>query len=67
MNAAFKHFKHFDDVFNLHDPVNSPEILEYILKTNFNNYIKGKIFYNQLRDILGHRTFVSDGDPSTAS
>ncbi|KAF9209195.1 hypothetical protein BGZ59_010231 [Podila verticillata] len=66
MNTAFKHF---GDVFTLTIPlfgriilVNSPEIVEHVLKTNFNNYIKGKIFYDQLRDILGHGIFVSDGD-----
>lgn len=36
--------------------------LPFFLIANFNNYIKGKIFYDQLRDILGHGIFVSDGD-----
>ncbi|KAF8944278.1 hypothetical protein BGZ47_004453 [Haplosporangium gracile] len=42
--------------------VNHPMYIEYILKTNFNNYIKGSVFGDQLRDILGNGIFVSDQD-----
>ncbi|KAG0059250.1 hypothetical protein BGZ90_004570 [Linnemannia elongata] len=42
--------------------VNNPMYIEYILKTNFNNYIKGSVFGDQLRDILGNGIFVSDQD-----
>ncbi|KAF9909507.1 hypothetical protein EC991_008489 [Linnemannia zychae] len=42
--------------------VNHPMFIEHILKTNFNNYIKGNIFGDQLRDILGNGIFVSDQD-----
>ncbi|KAF9131530.1 hypothetical protein BGX30_013052 [Mortierella sp. GBA39] len=42
--------------------VNHPMYIEYILKTNFNNYIKGEVFGDQLRDILGNGIFVSDQD-----
>ncbi|KAG0311463.1 hypothetical protein BGZ97_011863 [Linnemannia gamsii] len=42
--------------------VNHPMYIEYILKTNFNNYIKGTVFGDQLRDILGNGIFVSDQD-----
>ncbi|KAG0319750.1 hypothetical protein BGZ99_004942 [Dissophora globulifera] len=62
-------FKHYGNVFSLTVPlfgriilVNTPEHFEYILKTNFNNYIKGKIFRDQLTDILGQGIFVSDQD-----
>ncbi|KAF9932696.1 hypothetical protein FBU30_007539 [Linnemannia zychae] len=62
-------FNHFGDYFSLTLPlfgrvilVNSPEHLEHILKTNFNNYIKGSIFRDQLKDILGRGIFVSDHD-----
>ncbi|KAG0369715.1 hypothetical protein BGX24_002316 [Mortierella sp. AD032] len=42
--------------------VNHPIYIEHILKTNFNNYIKGNVFGDQLRDILGNGIFVSDQD-----
>ncbi|KAI1316066.1 hypothetical protein EDD11_010455 [Mortierella claussenii] len=62
-------FRHFSNVFTMTVPlfgrlimVNTPEHFEYILKTNFNNFIKGKIFHDQLTDILGNGIFVSDQD-----
>ncbi|KAF9134551.1 hypothetical protein BGW39_006644 [Mortierella sp. 14UC] len=64
LNAAFKHF---GDFFSLTIPlfgrvilVNAPEHFEHVLKTNFSNYIKGSIFRDQLKDILGKGIFVSD-------
>ncbi|CAO2839359.1 unnamed protein product [Amaranthus hypochondriacus] len=40
----------------------SPKNVEYILKTNFNNYPKGKHFSTILGDLLGHGIFNVDGD-----
>ncbi|KAG0211625.1 hypothetical protein BGX28_007676 [Mortierella sp. GBA30] len=62
-------FQQFGDVYTLTFPgrglfimVNSPAHIEHVLKTNFNNYIKGNIFSDQVRDILGKGIFVSDGE-----
>ncbi|KAG0297640.1 hypothetical protein BGZ96_005517 [Linnemannia gamsii] len=62
-------FKHFGDFFSLTVPlfgrvilVNTPEHFEHVLKINFNNYVKGSIFRDQLKDILGRGIFVSDQD-----
>ncbi|KAF9094033.1 hypothetical protein BGX23_002582 [Mortierella sp. AD031] len=64
-----KGFQKRGDIYTLTVPyrgrfflVNHPMYIEYILKTNFNNYIKGKVFSDQLRDILGNGIFVSDQD-----
>ncbi|CAI8616326.1 unnamed protein product [Vicia faba] len=40
----------------------NPENVEYILKTNFNNYPKGKQFSAILGDLLGRGIFNVDGD-----
>ncbi|KAK9755358.1 hypothetical protein RND81_01G019400 [Saponaria officinalis] len=40
----------------------NPKNVEYILKTNFNNYPKGKPFSTILGDLLGHGIFNVDGD-----
>ncbi|KAG0339924.1 hypothetical protein BG004_006625 [Podila humilis] len=40
--------------------VNNPKFMEHILKTNFDNYIKGDFFRGLLSDILGRGIFVSD-------
>ncbi|KAJ8770397.1 hypothetical protein K2173_015011 [Erythroxylum novogranatense] len=40
----------------------SPSNVEYILKTNFENYTKGKRFTSILEDFLGQGIFNSDGD-----
>ncbi|KAF9342998.1 hypothetical protein BGX26_006459, partial [Mortierella sp. AD094] len=62
-------FDYFGDVFSLTVPlrgrliaINNPELIEHILKTNFNNYIKGEVFSKQVIDMLGGGIFVSDGD-----
>ncbi|KAF9575067.1 hypothetical protein EC968_004564 [Mortierella alpina] len=62
-------FRHFGGTYTMTLPVfgriifiNSPEQIEYVLKTNFNNYIKGKVFSDQLEDLLGKGIFVSDQD-----
>ncbi|XP_057986060.1 cytochrome P450 704C1 isoform X2 [Hevea brasiliensis] len=39
-----------------------PSNVEYILKTNFQNYGKGEHNYNNLRDLLGDGIFTVDGD-----
>ncbi|KAF9157262.1 hypothetical protein DFQ26_008913 [Actinomortierella ambigua] len=41
--------------------INTPHLLEHILKNNMDNYVKGYLFSHHLRDILGHGIFVSDG------
>ncbi|XP_050229396.1 cytochrome P450 94C1 [Mercurialis annua] len=40
----------------------NPENVEYILKTNFENYPKGKPFFTLLGDLLGRGIFNVDGD-----
>jgi hypothetical protein len=35
--------------------------VEHILKTNFENYIKGPIFLANMRDLLGDGIFNADG------
>ncbi|XP_074269045.1 cytochrome P450 94C1-like [Silene latifolia] len=40
----------------------NPKNVEYILKTNFNNYPKGKPFSTILGDLLGHGIFNVDGE-----
>ncbi|PLW34730.1 hypothetical protein PCANC_15055 [Puccinia coronata f. sp. avenae] len=41
--------------------VSKPEWLEYIQKTNFDNYVKGPLFRNIMSDVFGDGIFVSDG------
>ncbi|KAI7951134.1 hypothetical protein MJO29_009808 [Puccinia striiformis f. sp. tritici] len=41
--------------------VSKPEWLEYIQKTNFDNYVKGPLFRNCMYDVFGDGIFVSDG------
>ncbi|OVA05976.1 Cytochrome P450 [Macleaya cordata] len=40
----------------------NPDNIEYILKTNFDNYPKGKSFHVILGDLLGHGIFNVDGE-----
>ncbi|XP_028772473.1 cytochrome P450 94B3-like [Neltuma alba] len=40
----------------------NPQNVEYILKTNFNNFPKGKPFTDILGDFLGHGIFNVDGE-----
>jgi cytochrome P450 len=40
----------------------SPDILEHVLKTHFDNYIKGPLFFNLLNDLLGYGIFTVDGE-----
>ncbi|PWN33640.1 cytochrome P450 [Meira miltonrushii] len=43
--------------------INRPEYIEYVQKTNFENYPKGFQFRDKLGDLLGHDgIFVADGD-----
>ncbi|KAF9973198.1 hypothetical protein BGZ73_003584 [Actinomortierella ambigua] len=41
--------------------VNTVEDMEYILKTNMENYIKGDLFRRSFSDLLGQGIFTSDG------
>ncbi|GAA5997838.1 hypothetical protein JCM5350_002745 [Sporobolomyces pararoseus] len=41
--------------------ISSPHMLEYVQKTNFNNYVKGPLFYKNLSGLLGDGIFVVDG------
>ncbi|KAF9162595.1 hypothetical protein DFQ26_003409 [Actinomortierella ambigua] len=41
--------------------VNDAASMEYILKTNMENYIKGRVFAFNMSDLLGRGIFVSDG------
>ncbi|XP_068661087.1 cytochrome P450 94C1-like [Aristolochia californica] len=41
----------------------NPDNVEYILKTRFDNYPKGKPFSTILGDLLGHGIFNVDGEP----
>eukprot|EP00879_Flechtneria_rotunda_P012805 GHRR01013371.1.p1 GENE.GHRR01013371.1~~GHRR01013371.1.p1 ORF type:complete len:169 (-),score=8.26 GHRR01013371.1:545-1051(-) len=41
--------------------VMDPLCLEYILKTKFQNYIKGETVYTNFEPLLGHGIFASDG------
>ncbi|KAI8603237.1 hypothetical protein EDD21DRAFT_43084 [Dissophora ornata] len=47
--------------------INNPELLEYILKTNFENYEKGYILNSTLSQVLGNGIFNSDGVKSECS
>ncbi|KAL3684518.1 hypothetical protein R1sor_002540 [Riccia sorocarpa] len=42
--------------------VGRPDNVEYILKTNFSNYIKGPMFQQHYEDLMGNGIFVADGD-----
>ncbi|KAF9170557.1 hypothetical protein BGX21_009286 [Mortierella sp. AD011] len=41
--------------------INSPEMIEHILKNNFENYEKGPVINENLRQALGNGIFNSDG------
>ncbi|KAF9115735.1 hypothetical protein BGX27_006682 [Mortierella sp. AM989] len=41
--------------------INNPELLEHVLKTNFENYEKGPVINENLRQALGDGIFNSDG------
>ncbi|GAA5895285.1 uncharacterized protein JCM6883_001461 [Sporobolomyces salmoneus] len=41
--------------------ISSPEMLEYVQKTNFSNFVKGPLFYKNLSGLLGDGIFVVDG------
>ncbi|KAL3684515.1 hypothetical protein R1sor_002537 [Riccia sorocarpa] len=42
--------------------IGRPDNVEYILKTNFPNYIKGPVNQERFREILGNGIFAADGD-----
>merc|ERR1712137_1508911 len=42
--------------------IDGPKNVEYILKTNFENYVKGEdYFISRMRDLLGNGIFNADG------
>ncbi|ORZ37545.1 cytochrome P450 [Catenaria anguillulae PL171] len=41
---------------------NDPRTVEWVLKTNFENYEKGPLFFENQRPLLGHGIFNADGD-----
>ncbi|KAB1208879.1 Cytochrome P450 94A2 [Morella rubra] len=41
----------------------SPEVVQYILKTNFQNFGKGIHFYTTMHELLGDGIFNVDGEP----
>ncbi|KAF9159501.1 hypothetical protein DFQ26_006469 [Actinomortierella ambigua] len=41
--------------------VNTPEHMQYLLKDNFENYIKGSTFQRRLIDLLGRGIFIVNG------
>ncbi|CAO1626145.1 unnamed protein product [Sympodiomycopsis kandeliae] len=44
--------------------LNNPAYIQYVQKTNFDNYPKGREFYKNMSDVLGpHGIFVVDGSP----
>lgn len=44
--------------------INRPEYIQYVQKTNFENFNKGKMFSSAFADVLGlHGIFVADGEP----
>ncbi|KAF9353162.1 hypothetical protein BGX26_009073 [Mortierella sp. AD094] len=62
-------FDHYGGVFAISVPlrgwliaINSPEHIEYIMKTNFNNYIKGYPIWASMKDFLPGGIFITDGD-----
>ncbi|RIA86129.1 cytochrome P450 [Glomus cerebriforme] len=42
--------------------INNPECLEHVMKTNFEGYIRGKMFYKLLHDVLGDGIFNTFGN-----
>ena len=42
--------------------ITEPDLCEYMLKTNMNNYEKGIVFRNNFHDFLGDGIFNADGD-----
>ncbi|CAG8472678.1 11677_t:CDS:10 [Paraglomus brasilianum] len=42
--------------------IDEPATLEYILKKNFDNYVKGDYLSSRMQDVLGHGIFATDGD-----
>ncbi|KAI3918108.1 hypothetical protein MKX01_041428 [Papaver californicum] len=55
---TFRFINPFQSQIYTSDPAN----VEYILKTNFQNYGKGWYNYNNLKDLLGDGIFTVDGD-----
>ncbi|KAJ3268957.1 Protein kinase alk2 [Terramyces sp. JEL0728] len=41
--------------------INDPESLEYVMNSNFDNYVKGPLWGKRVSEFLGHGIFNSDG------
>ncbi|KAH9824354.1 cytochrome P450 [Melampsora americana] len=41
--------------------ISRPEWIEYVQKTNFNNYVKGNLFQEVMSPVFGQGIFVTDG------
>ncbi|OUZ99484.1 Cytochrome P450 [Macleaya cordata] len=61
LSLKYKTFR-FPGLFRNEIYTADPAIVEYILKTNFQNYGKGWYNYNNLKDLLGDGIFTVDGD-----
>ncbi|CAH7675951.1 cytochrome P450 [Phakopsora pachyrhizi] len=42
--------------------ISKPEWVEYVQKTNFQNYVKGNLFQEVVADVFGDGIFASDGE-----
>jgi len=40
----------------------SPENVKYMLKDNFDNYVKGRMFHEAFLELLGEGIFAADGE-----
>ncbi|KAF9542239.1 hypothetical protein BGW38_009797, partial [Lunasporangiospora selenospora] len=67
LDMMLRNFEKYGDVHTITIPargrvilVNNPQIMEHILKTRFDNYIKGFIFQETGYDVLGHGIFITD-------
>ncbi|KAL0913880.1 hypothetical protein M5K25_017372 [Dendrobium thyrsiflorum] len=57
-HKTFRLVKHTHSDIYTTDPAN----IEYLLKTNFSNYSKGKFNYEVMKDLFGDGIFAVDGD-----
>ena len=60
-NKQYGSVMRFDLLFRRGTIVSSPELVEYLLKTKFDNYIKGDLAYERFMPLLGHGIFNADG------
>ncbi|KAK4476533.1 hypothetical protein RD792_015689 [Penstemon davidsonii] len=62
VSAALVHFFRLIGLFRSEVYTSDPANVEYILKSNFENYGKGEYNYTILKDLLGDGIFTVDGD-----